>query len=201
MDCSSSFRSNHRPEHWPAIRVGKKKKKIPLEFQLLFPHWPAPICRAVRLPVASFCVLSPDELLKTHSSCGSRWFVPIHLYYRICGTTCCPNFSKYKNINVKINGFWGLSCQSSGWESAFSLQGARVQSLARELRSCIPCSTAKKRRKKSMGFWFWYVVVCLFLCEHSGKSKIYCCLCWYHLPESLCTTFYSKKLRYRKIHW
>ena len=154
-----------------------------------------------RLPVASFCVLLPDEMLKTHSFCGSWWFVPIHLYYGICGTTCCPNFCKYKNINAKINGFWGFPCQSSHWESALSLQGARVQSPARELRSCIPCSTAKKGGKNQWAFGFDTQLFVCFYVNIQENPKPIAASADIIFQNLYVLHFIVKKLRYGKIHW
>ena len=42
----------------------------------------------------------------------------------------------------------GVRWQSSGWDSVLLLQWAQVQSLVRELRSCMSCGLAKKERKK-----------------------------------------------------
>lgn len=41
-----------------------------------------------------------------------------------------------------------LTWQSSGYDCLLPLQGARVQSLVRELRSHLPCRVAKKKERK-----------------------------------------------------
>ena len=42
---------------------------------------------------------------------------------------------------------WGIPWLSSGWDSVLPLQGAQVQSLVGELRSCKPCRAAIKKKE------------------------------------------------------
>ena len=50
-------------------------------------------------------------------------------------------------INFKSKWVQGTSWQFNGWDSELPLQGAQVQSLAMEPRSCKLCSVAKKNTK------------------------------------------------------
>ena len=62
-------------------------------------------------------------------------------------------FMYHVNPSVKNSEFGGLPWCPVVKTSVLPLQGAGVQSLVRELRSCMPHSTAKKKKRKFSKEW------------------------------------------------